>query len=183
MRRLYYLIDDIPATENVVRSLRERGMAEGSYHVLACDDDGMVRRHLHAATIWQRYDLVHWGERGLMVGLLIGTVFALWLALAKPLGVGLSWLAFGFVIALITAFGTWVGGMVGISHENYKIESFHDELQAGRCLLLIDVTDVPSAAGLRAWMAATWPGATFELEETGVVEPFERHVPYASGHH
>lgn len=181
MRRLYYLIDDLPTTEKLVQALRERGMAEGSYHVLAYDDDGVVRRHLHNATIWQRRDLVHWGERGLMLGLLVGTVFALWLALAKPLGVGLSWLAFGFVIALITAFGTWVGGFIGISHENYKVEPFHDDLQAGRCLLMIDVTDVPTAAGLRAWVAANWPGARFELEETGVVEPFERHVPI--GHH
>ena len=37
-------------------------------------------------------------------------------------------------------FGAWEGGMIGLSRENYKIERFHDDIEAGHYLIMVDVS-------------------------------------------
>ena len=36
-------------------------------------------------------------------------------------------------------FGAWVSGMIGISAENSQIQEFHDAIEAGQLLLMIDI--------------------------------------------
>lgn len=44
------------------------------------------------------------------------------------------------VVLLFSCFGAWVGGLVGVSSENYKIRRFHDDIEAGALLIMVDVS-------------------------------------------
>ena len=41
------------------------------------------------------------------------------------------------IVFLLTCFGAWQGGLVGISTENKKLLRFHDEIEAGKFLVLV----------------------------------------------
>jgi hypothetical protein len=45
--------------------------------------------------------------------------------------------AYFFLVAVATLFGAWVGGLVGIDSENNKLKRFHDDIEAGKYLVLI----------------------------------------------
>ena len=42
-----------------------------------------------------------------------------------------------FVVVVFTLFGAWVGGLTGIDKENKKLKRFHDDIEAGKYLILI----------------------------------------------
>jgi hypothetical protein len=41
------------------------------------------------------------------------------------------------VVVVFTLFGAWVGGLTGIDKENKKLRRFHEDIQAGKYLILI----------------------------------------------
>ena len=48
-----------------------------------------------------------------------------------------------------TLFGAWEGGLMGIDHENKKLARFHDDLVAGKYLILVYVRKHQEAAVLK----------------------------------
>jgi len=58
-------------------------------------------------------------------------------AIADPFGTTIPWYAYAAIICLITCFGAWVGGLTGVARENKKIANFHDDIAAGKYLVLI----------------------------------------------
>ena len=142
MRRLFYVAESIDDAEAVSEAILEQGIKRSRVHVLAKDEAGLYTHKVHSATPLQQLDVIHTGIRyavlGLVVGLLIGTgLVALNFLGLLQLQIGvLGVMALGFVGL---CFGAWEGGLVGLSRENYKIERFHDDIEAGRYLLMIDV--------------------------------------------
>ena len=114
MRRLYYIADDLPTTRAISETLHEEGISDWNFHVVAKDEDGLYRHHVHSATPIQQLDIVHTGERFAMIGAAVGLVaglIAYFSASLSPLAV--------FAITLVAGlFGAWLGGMVGSSREN-----------------------------------------------------------------
>ena len=52
-------------------------------------------------------------------------------------GPGVSGIAYYALIGFLTLLGAWEGGLTGIASENKKIALFHDELEAGKYVILI----------------------------------------------
>lgn len=139
MRRLYYLASDLDTTQAVSRALNEEGIREWHFHVLAKDEAGLYRHQIHAATPYQQLDVLHTGPRWALLAALVALGLGLLAWSLQPL----PWHTSGLDVVLITLvggfFGAWLGGMVGLSRENYKIAPFHDAIESGRYLLMIDV--------------------------------------------
>lgn len=139
-RRLYYIADNLDTVDRAADLLQRQGIKGWNFHVLSKDEAGLYRHHLHSATPLLTRDVWRLGERGALIGLV--------------LGIGLSLLvvgAFGFfqnrflIAALVitvlgTLHGAWVGGMAGLANENFKIKRFHNDIETGRFLLMIDVS-------------------------------------------
>ena len=138
--RLYYLTDNIESVESITEDLKTIGVEYNHYHVLSRDDDGIKRHHLHSASPLDKYDIVHMGERGVLLGFIAGLVLALSLVISQPFDLSVGWIGFMSVLIFVTFFGAWVGGMAGLGSENYKISKFHDELEEGQYLVMIDTT-------------------------------------------
>ena len=143
MRRLYYVADSVEDAQAICLSLQKEGVSKWHVHVLAKDAAGLYTHKIHSANPIHELDIVHTGARFAVLGLLIssmigGLIYLLgsagFIALNVPL-----WVV--FALALLGAcFGAWEGGMVGLSRENYKIERFHDEIEQGKYLLMVDVS-------------------------------------------
>lgn len=173
MRRLYYIADDLPTTRAISETLRDEGITDWHFHVVARDEDGLYRHHIHSATPIQQLDIIHTGERwaamGAGIGLLAGLV-AYFAALLPWNPTLLSVLAF---TALGGFFGAWQGGMVGLSRESYKLEPFHEEIEAGRYLIMVDVKP-DSRARVREIMNMGFPRVRYCGKDSTFINPLKR---------
>ncbi|WP_372835295.1 hypothetical protein [Pontibacterium sp.] len=172
MKRLYYLTDTIDSTESISKDLHHLGITDWNLHVLSKDDDGLFRHHIHGANTLQRLDLIHSGEQGALIGVMIGLCIGVALMLGKPFGIALDLIAISAIVAVFTLFGTWVGGLSGLSHESYKIKRFHDDLDAGKHLIMVDFRKArePDVVQL---MENQHPEAQFAGKDTTWINPFK----------
>lgn len=139
MKRLYYLADNLDTADAVAKALHSEGISDWHFHVLSKDEAGLYKHHLHAATPLHQRDLIRTGERGALLGFCVGMTAAIFTALLLELSSIHSMVVFAVAVVLPTLFGAWLGGLVGLSTENHKIARFHDDIELGRALLMIDV--------------------------------------------
>jgi hypothetical protein len=139
MRRLYYLADDVDTTKRVSDALHAEGIGDWNFHVLAKDEAGLYTHHLHAATTYQQLDVVHMGERYALMGAAAGLAVAMICYALQPLPFDVGGVAIAVITVIGGLIGAWQGGMIGMTRENYQIAPFHDEIEAGRYLIMVDV--------------------------------------------
>lgn len=140
MKRLYYLTENINVAEQLSDRLHEEGISDWNFHVLAKDKAELVRHHLNTTTPIQELDVIRSGERGVIVGFVAGIIVTSYLVLVAPIGEYMNWIAQIASVVLFSMFGAWIGGLVGVSTENYQIRRFHKYIENGSYLLLIDVS-------------------------------------------
>jgi hypothetical protein len=182
MRTLYYLTSSIDTAEAMVATLRSLNIDDNGYYIVSRNHDAVRRHHLHDASAMEETDLIHSGERGAIIGGLCGLLFALWIAVAQPLGLQMGLGAFLFVSATIGCFGAWVGGMVGISHEHYKLTPFHDAIAAGKFLMVITVREDAKARQVKEYMYRQHPDALFEAEDDASMDVLASHPEFRPRH-
>lgn len=172
MKRLYYLTDTIDSTEQIAKDLQQSGITHWNLHVLSRDVDGLYRHHIHGANTLHRLDLIHSGEQGALIGVIIGLCIGATLFFANPFGITLDALGISAVVLVFTLFGTWVGGLFGLAHENYKIRRFHNDLKAGQYLIMVDFKKVLEKS-VKALMATRHPEARFAGRDSTWINPFK----------
>jgi hypothetical protein len=138
MKRMYYLTDSLDSCEQISRDIHEAGINDGHFHVLSKDVAGLYKRHIHSANYLQTLDIVRNLERGAMVGFILAVLVTTWVATQKTFGEG-SGLMYFAIFGFVTLFGAWAGGLVGVSTENQKIRNFHDEIESGKFLVMVDL--------------------------------------------
>lgn len=166
MRTLYYLMDRLDTASAVATTLKELGIRDDGYYIVSKDHDGLRRHNLHDASVLDETDLVHSGVRGAIIGGLCGLLFALWVAITQPLGLQLNLLTFLLVSIFIGHFGAWVGGMVGLSHESYKLTPFHEAIARGKYLMVINLGQPSMVRKVKEVLARRHSDALFEAEDT-----------------
>lgn len=139
MKRLYYLADQLEIVDAVAATLGEEGGGRWHLHVVSGDDAGVYQHHLHPASPLQQRDVIRLCERGVLFGFSAGLLVAALVVDVLNYFPAYQFPTFIVITALITLFGAWVGGMAGLCLESHRIKRFHDAIDAGRYLLLIDV--------------------------------------------
>jgi hypothetical protein len=167
MRTLYYLIDRLDSARAMAATLGDLNIDDSGYYIVSKDHDGLRRNQLHDASLFAETDLVHSGLRGAIAGGIGGVLFALWIAIVQPFGMQIGLLAFLLIALLIGHFGAWVGGMVGLSHENYRIAPFHEAIAHGKYLMVINVREAAKARKVKEVLNRRHPDARFEAEDAG----------------
>jgi hypothetical protein len=173
MRRLYYLADDLETTQRVSDALHAEGIRDWNFHVLAKDEAGLYQHHIHAATTYQQLDVIHTGERYALIGALVTGAVALVCFFVQPLPFRVDALAGVLFTALGACFGAWQGGMVGLTRESYKIAPFHDDIEAGRYLIMVDVR-TENRSAVRELMNMRFPQVQRAGSSSTVISPLER---------
>ena len=184
MRRLYYLSNDLHVCGLIAEALKEAGISDWNFHVLSKDEIGLYQHRIHAAATYHQLDVIHSGERWALLGAAVGLLLGALGYLVQPL----PWQVDGFDVAMLALvgalFGAWQGAVMGLSRENYKIAPFHDELEAGRHLVMVDVSD-RNRARVRELMNLRFPSVEFRGRDSTFIGPFAHShtpAPGSNGH-
>ncbi len=136
-RRLYFLLPNLDSARRAHDELLLARIEERHIHYLTPSE--MEAADLPRANLFQRSDLVHGLQMGLIYGGLAGMLAG---GLSMPLlGLGLQ---AGGVLVLVTAlagalFGAWAASMIGVSVPNHRLRQFEDAIARGQILLMVDV--------------------------------------------
>ena len=139
MKCLYYLAPTLKSTHDISEDLHEVGVNDYFLHVVSRDESGLKQQHIHSSNYLETLDLIRDGLIGAIVGFLVGLAGVWALQYFEPFGPNIhvpSWVFYA-IVAAATCFGAWEGGLIGVATENKKIARFHEDLEAGKYLILI----------------------------------------------
>ena len=168
MRRIYYLLDDINEAHLISDTLHENAIEDWQFHILAKDEAQLHRHHLHKANVFQKSDLIHSGERGALAGLAAGFYLALFVS---PWSVAeTSTLLYGLLA--LSVLGLIAGTVWGNYHENYKILHFHNDIENGKLLVMLDAKNDQHIL-VKHLMKNEFPQLNSSGEHDWFINPFE----------
>jgi hypothetical protein len=173
MKCLYFLASTLSTSRDVSDDLHGIGIKDFYMHVISQDESGLKREHVHAGNYLETRDVVRDGVIGAFIGLAFGLLGVGLLAYFKPFGNEVVVPTFVYVIltAVATLFGAWEGGLTGIANENKKLRRFHDDIAAGKYLILVYVRKNVEAK-VREMMQRKHPDAALVAVDTHFVNPF-----------
>jgi hypothetical protein len=134
MRRLYFLLPDVESAKTIVDELLLARVEERHIHIVAKDHTELEKAHL-----FEESDFVPALERGLAVGGATGLLAGIAAVSFPPAGLILGGGAILATSLLGTGLGAWVSSMIGSSVPNRQLDRFHDAIEEGQLLMLIDV--------------------------------------------
>jgi hypothetical protein len=137
MRRLYFLVPDIPSGKKVVDELLLSRIEWKHIHVVA--KRGTPLEDMPEASHWQKSDVVPALQRAIPVGGATGLLCGLvGLALQPHLVVAGGGILLATSLAGIGV-GAYLGGMVGLNIGNTRLKAFEQAVEDGKLLFIVDV--------------------------------------------
>lgn len=136
IKRLYFLLPDIPSTQAIVDELLLARIDAQHIHVMA--REGTELDDLPEASLLQKSDIVHGVETGLVIGGISGLLGGLIAIYALQLGSAMGVVVLGCSI-FGAGFGIWTSGMIGASTRNTRLRGFEQAMNQGKILLMADV--------------------------------------------
>ena len=177
MKCIYFLTPTLASTESVSQDLHAVGVKDFFLHVVSRDETGLRQHRIHSSNYLETLDVVRDGFIGASLGFVAGMIGIGLLVFLKPLGdnVHIPTLVYALLAGAATLFGAWEGGLMGVDHENKKLARFHDELVAGKYLILVYVRKHREAAVMQM-MRQRHPDATFVAIDRHFINPFSTVV-------
>jgi hypothetical protein len=173
MKCLYYLSPTLASTQQISQDLHTVGIKDFFIHVVSKDESGLRQQHIQSSNYFETLDVIRVGFIGAFLGFVAGLIGVELLRFFEPFGPGVPNMVYGAVIVVGTLFGAWEGGLIGVSTENKKLERFHDDLEAGRYLILIYARKELEAK-VRAMMTERHREAEFVAVDRYFLNPFSR---------
>ena len=141
MKRIYYLSQTASLASEVSYSINQAGIILKNFCVVSKDKKALKEYQLRSANIFQRRDVAHCLELGMLGGLLTGLTLALLMVVIPPSGLEVTPFLFMSVVFFIGSFGLAAGYIVGISKDNFSIAEFRDQLDRNEFILMVDVDE------------------------------------------
>lgn len=173
MKCFYYLAPNLTSTHQVSDDLQDVGVLDWFVHVIAKDEAGLKREQLHSSNYLETTDIIRDGLIGANLGFIGAVIAAGLVMLFEPFGPETPKVIYFFVIVVFTLFGAWVGGLTGIDNENKKLRRFHDDIEAGKYLVLIYARREQEQV-IRDMMAEKHPEARLAAVDRHFMNPFKR---------
>lgn len=171
MKCIYYLSPNLISTHKISDDLHATGVNDWFIHVISKDEAGLQREHLHSSNYLETLDVIRDGFIGAACGFLAGIAFAFIMNWAQPFGPNVPIWAYLGMVVLLTGFGAWQGGLIGIASENKKLARFHDDIESGKYLVLI-YTKKAQEQKVKTMMADKHPGVELVAIDTHFMNPF-----------
>ena len=90
-----------------------------------------------------------------------------------PFGSNIPGVVFLFLVLVATLFGAWVGGLIGMDSENRKLRRFHEDIEAGKYLVLIYARK-GLGVKIQGMMSERHPEARHVATDRHFINPFAR---------
>jgi hypothetical protein len=137
LRRLYFLLPDVPTARKIVDELLLAHVEWRHIHLLA--REGTPLEDLPEAALSQKSDLMPALQRGMGMGAATGMLAGLVGMVFPPVGVTI---AGGLLLAMTAAgagFGALMATMVGVGIPNSHLKPFEDAINDGQLLMMVDL--------------------------------------------
>ena len=136
-RRLYFVLPDVKLARRIANDLLLARIEDRYMHFLA--KRGVNLGELHEASFLQKTDIIRGAEIGLIIGAAAGFVLGVMIFLTPPENVRLELVT--ILIATLGGgiLGAWISSLIGASAPNARLQSFHDQIEHGKILLMVDV--------------------------------------------
>ena len=172
MKCIYYLVPTLDSTDDVAEDLHEVGVKDFYLHVISRDESGLKQHHLHSSNYLETLDIVRDGFIGAALGFVAGLIGIGLLAYFDPFApYTVPTYVYVILTGVATLFGAWAGGLTGVDSENNKLKKFHDDLMAGKYLVLV-YTRKHQEQAVRDMMAARHPEAELAAVDSHFINPF-----------
>jgi len=182
MKCFYYLAPTIKSTHEISDDLHAVGIRDFYIHIISKDESGLRQHHLHSSNYLETLDVIRTGFLGAFSGFVVGLIGVELMRFFKPFGADVQVPEFVYLIvmALATLFGAWEGGLIGIGAENNKLKRFHEDVEAGKYLILIYVLKKKEDE-VRRMMGERHAEAELAAVDRYFLNPFSRIVRSARG--
>ena len=136
-RRLYFMLPSVANARALLDELLLKRIEERHMHFMA--KEGTLPPDMPDVNFFQRTDLVHGAQMGMMVGGGAGLLAGILLVLYPPEGITLQ--TFAILVATFggAVFGGWASGMNAAAIPNTRLARFMDRIEQGQVLLIIDL--------------------------------------------
>lgn len=171
MKCIYYLAPTLPSTHRISDDLHAAGVNDFYLHVVAKDEHGLKQEHLHSANYLETMDFVRDGFIGAAIGFVAGLIGVGLIQYFEPFGPNVPTFVYVVLVAVATLFGAWEGGLTGVDSENKKLRKFHQDIEAGKFLILVYVRKHQEATVL-SLMESNHPEAELAGIDTHFMNPF-----------
>ena len=138
-RRMYYVMPDLASARRMMDDLLLARVEERHIHCLA--KRGTPMEGLHEASVFQKTDIVHGAQVGLLLGALLGCIVGgavVWYFPIAGVWQTVTVLAGAILGGL---FGVWVSSMIGSQVPNSRLTNFHQGIEEGKILVMADVPE------------------------------------------
>lgn len=173
MKCLYYLTPTLVSAHGISDDLKEAGINDWFFHIISKDEAGLKNEKLHSSNYFETLDIIRDGVIGANIGFIIGVIGAGIFMITEPFGPDVPNVVYFIIAAFATLFGAWVGGLTGIDSENSKLRRFHDDIEAGKYLILIYARKAQEEAA-RNMMKKKHPEAQLVGVDRHFINPFGR---------
>jgi hypothetical protein len=171
MKCFYYLAPTLTETHEISDDLHDAGVNDWFLHVVSKDEAGLKKEQLHSSNYLETLDLIRDGCIGANIGFIVGVIGVGLLMLLEPFGPNVPAYVYMIIIAVATLFGAWEGGLFGVSTENQKLKRFHEDIEAGKYLLLI-YSRGDQGEAVKGMMAQQHPQAVHVATDRHFINPF-----------
>ena len=175
MKCLYFLAPTLASTHDVSDDLHEVGVEDFYLHVISRDESGLKKQHIHSSNYLETLDVVRDGFIGAALGFAAGMVGIALLMYFEPFGPDVQvpvWV-YAVLVGVATLFGAWEGGLAGIAAENKKLAKFHDDIEAGKYLILVYVRKLQEDTVMKM-MKERHPEAQLVGVDSHFINPFSK---------
>jgi hypothetical protein len=173
MKCMYYLAPSLVSTHKISEDLHDVGIDNWLLHVVSKDEAGLKKEKIHSSNWLETTDLLRDGFIGANFGFIAGAIAAGSLMLFEPFGPNVPHIVFLFLVVVATLFGAWVGGLTGMDSENRKLRRFHEDIEAGKYLVLIYARK-GKGVKIKQMMSERHPEARHVATDRHFVNPFGR---------
>ena len=104
MKCLYYVAPELESTSRVSDDLHDVGIDDFFVHVIAKDESGLKKRHIHSGNYLETLDVVREGFLGAAIGMFAGVVGCVLLDNFGPFE-NIPWFVYVALTVVATLFG------------------------------------------------------------------------------
>ena len=173
MQCFYFLAPTLTSTQQVSEDLHDVGIKDFYIHVVSKNETGLHQHRIHSSNYLETLDFIRTGLIGAATGFVVGLIGIELLRYFEPFGPNVPTFVYAAITLVTTLFGAWEGGLIGVGAENSKLRRFHDDIEAGRYLILIYVRKEQEAR-VRTMMGTRHREAEFVAVDRYFLNPFSR---------
>ena len=139
MFRVYYLVNSMDQVKTALKNVEQSELGTNRVHVMARDNGELSREGIHATTPWEDTNIMTTGFYGAVVGAVIGLLVGWALSGIDPWGLEIGFWGVMVSVLFFGSHGAWAGGIRGISHANYHLKPYLEDIRKGHYLVIVDV--------------------------------------------